>query len=159
VYLSGEHAGDVAAIGSPWVETIVLDGPLGRASALKMCTASMYKGTNALIMHAMLTAQAHSVLDDFLADVAHAWPDQVPTWHLDVARAATKSARFVDEMHEIARTQGGVGLPSELFEGVAAAFAQAATTRLGRTAPEQVDRTASAHDVLAGLESMAGERS
>jgi 3-hydroxyisobutyrate dehydrogenase-like beta-hydroxyacid dehydrogenase len=157
VYLSGGHAGGVAAIASPWTQVTVLDGPVGRASALKMCTASMYKGTNALVMHAMLTAHAHGVLDEFLADVARVWPDRVPTWHLDVALAATKSARFVDEMREIARTQGDVGLPGELFDGVAAAFAQAATTRLGQMAPEKLESTASARDVLAALGPAAGE--
>ena len=155
VYLSGEHAGDVAAIGSPWTEVRVLEGPAGRASALKMCTASMYKGTNALVMHAMLTAHAHGVLDEFLADVAHLWPDRVPTWHLDVALAATKSARFVDEMREIARTQGDVGLPAGLFNGVAAAFARAATTKLGQATPEVLALTASVSEVLAGLDAPA----
>ena len=157
VYLSGERASDLAAIASPWTEVAVLDGPVGRASALKMCTASMYKGTNALVMHAMLTAHAHGVLDEFLADVAHVWPDRVPTWHLDIALAATKSGRFVDEMREIARTQGDIGLPADLFDGVAAAFTRSATTELGHSEPEQLVLTASVREVLASLEPTAGE--
>lgn len=43
-----------------------------------MCTASMYKGTKALIMQAMLTADAHGVREEFLADTAREWPDDVP---------------------------------------------------------------------------------
>ena len=128
-----------------------LDGPIGTASALKMCTASMYKGTKALEMQALLTADAHGVREEFLADTAREWPDAVPRWHLDVAVAATKAWRFVDEMQQIARTQSDVGLPAELFEGVAAAYTRAAETELGQSAPEDVDRASSVEDVMARL--------
>jgi len=151
VYLSGERAGELAAIASPWTSVTVLDGEAGQASALKMCTASMYKGTNALVMQAMLTADANGVLDAFLADVATMWPDRVPSWHLDIALAATKSGRFADEMAEIARTQADAGLPAELFNGVAAAFGWAARSRLGHTPPEELPLSPSVAEVLAGF--------
>jgi len=151
VYLSGERADELAVIASPWTSVTVLDGDVGRASALKMCTASMYKGTNALVMQAMLTAYANGVLDAFLADVAIMWPDRVPSWHLDVALAATKAGRFADEMREIARAQADAGLPAELFDGVAAAFEWAAGSRLGHTAPEELPPSASVAEVLAGF--------
>ena len=151
MYLSGERAGELAAIASPWTSVTVLDGDVGQASALKMCTASMYKGTNALVMQAMLTAHANGVLDAFLADVAAMWPDRVASWHLDIALAATKSGRFADEMREIARAQADAGLPGELFHGVAAAFEWAAGSRLGHTAPERLPPSASVAEVLAGF--------
>lgn len=65
--------------------------------------------------------------------------------------AAAKAWRFADEMREIASTQGDAGLPAALFEGVAAAYAHAAGTRLGRTPLESLDRTAGMDEVLAGL--------
>lgn len=151
VYLSGTRAGEVAALTSPWLDIVVLDGPLGAASALKMCTASMYKGVKALVMQALLTAEAHGVREEFLADVHRAWPDDVPHWHTDVAVAAAKAWRFADEMREIAHTQGDAGLPSELFDGVAAAYERAAGTRLGGTPLEALDRAAGLDEVLAGL--------
>lgn len=113
--------------------------------------ATMCKGTNALIMQALLTADAHGVREEFLADTSRAWPDDVPTWHLDVAVSATKAWRFVDEMHQIARTQADAGLAAALFEGVAAAYERASRTRLGHVAPEDVDREATVDDVLARL--------
>lgn len=150
VYLSGPHAESFPA--NPWLDAVVLGGELGTASALKMCTASVYKGTKAVIMQAMLTAQRHGVLDEFLADTAREWPDDVPAWHTDIALAATKAARYVDEMEEIARTQADAGLPAELFEGMAAAYARAARTELGRRPPESVDGTATPDEVLAALD-------
>lgn len=158
VYLSGPHADRLAALTAPWLEIDVLPGGLGAASALKMCTASMYKGSKALVLHAMLTAREHGVLDEFLADVAREWPEQVPQWHTDIALAATKAARFTDEMREIATTQAEAGLPAALFDGVAAAYERVAATPLGHQVPEAVDGPAPVADVLAGVAAARPER-
>lgn len=151
LYLSGERAAEIGAIANPWTDTFVLGGEVGQASALKMCTASVYKGTNALIMQALLTAAANGVVEQVLADFSRTWPDTVPGWPLDIALAASKSARYVGEMREIARAQAAVGLPAEVFEGVAAAYERAAETRLGETDPEEVPRTVSLTEVLDAL--------
>ena len=141
----------MSAIPNPWTRVVLLAGGAGTASALKMCTASMHKGTNALIMQALPTAAAHGVVDEFFADVAHAWPERVPSWHLDIALAASKSSRFADEMREIAGTQAEVGLPAALFEGIAAVYERASRTPLGQTDPADVPRTATVGQVLDGL--------
>lgn len=151
VYLSGTRAGEVLALTNPRVDAVVLDGVLGTASALKMCTASLYKGTRALVMHALVVAEAHGVTDAFLADTARAWPDDVPGWPRGVAVASSKAWRFVDEMHEIAATQAEAGLPAELFEGIAAAYLQASTSPLGQAQPEDVPADVTARDVVRGL--------
>jgi 3-hydroxyisobutyrate dehydrogenase-like beta-hydroxyacid dehydrogenase len=151
VYVCGPRAGELAALPSPWLDVVRLSGPLGSASALKMCTASMYKGTKALVMQALMTAESFGVREEFLLDTSQVWPDEVPGWHRDVAVAASKAWRFVDEMHQIAATQRAAGLPAELFEGVAAAYARAATTALGQVAPEDIDPGVSVDEVLAGL--------
>ena len=156
LYVCGPRANELCNLPSPWLEIIELGGPLGAASALKMCTASMYKGTKALIMQALLTAEAHGVREEFLADTARVWPAEVPEWHHDVALAASKAWRFVDEMHEIASTQRDAGLPGALFDGVAAAYARTAQTELGHTDPEAVDRLVSIDAVLAALRAPPG---
>jgi hypothetical protein len=116
-----------------------------------MCTASMYKGTHALVMQALLTAEANGVRQAFLDDTARRWPADVPNWHIDVAVAASKGWRFVDEMNEIAQTQADAGLPAGLFEGVAAAYEWAARTQLGHADPEHVDPSTTVDAVVAGL--------
>jgi 3-hydroxyisobutyrate dehydrogenase-like beta-hydroxyacid dehydrogenase len=147
-YLSGVRCSELV---HPWLDVVVVDGGVGAASAVKMCTASMYKGTKALMMQALLTADAFGVREHFLADTAREWPDDVPTWHLDVALAATKAWRFVGEMREIAATQADADLPAALFDGVAAAYEHAAGSTLGHTAPENLDPTATVDDILAAL--------
>ncbi|MFI5935389.1 DUF1932 domain-containing protein [Actinoplanes sp. NPDC051494] len=135
IYLSGPRAAEVAAL--PWadqVEPVVLPGDPGAASALKMCTASVYKGLTALVTQAMRTADRHGVLDEVLADLARNGLDSSAS----VPRSATKAHRFVGEMREIAATQSGAGLTPALFEAFAAVYADIATTELADADPESV---------------------
>ncbi len=138
IYLSGDRAGDLAAL--PWrhVRPIVLPGGVGQASALKMCTASVYKGTTGLFMQAMRTAARHGVLDEVLADLANAGLAD-PT--RSVVVAATKAARYVPEFQEIAATQQAAGLPAALFQGFAEVYRQIAASELASLDPESVDRS------------------
>lgn len=55
-----------------------------------------------------------------------------------VARATTKSARYVPEMRQIAETQAGADLPRELFEGVATAYEALSKRELAAKSPEDV---------------------
>lgn len=151
VYLAGPRARELAALTAPAVDWRLLDGPAGSASALKMCTASMYKGFTALAMQAMVTARQYGVLAPFLADIAREWPEQVPDLHTSVALAATKAERFVGEMREIARAQAGAGLPDALFAGVAVAYDAVAGSPLARQQPETLDRDMPIEEVLAAL--------
>src|SRR5689334_9333363 len=105
LYLAGPRAAAVAEL--PWrhVTPVVVDGPLGSASAVKMCTASVYKGLTGLYAQALRTAAHHEVLEHVLDDLHNGGLDPVPA----VAVAATKAARYVPEMREIAATQAGAG--------------------------------------------------
>lgn len=153
LYFSGTRAAEVA--GLPWtgVVTRVVGDDVGRASALKMCTASVYKGTAGLWAQAMVTADRHGVLDEFLADVGR----NVPALPDDVPRAATKAHRYVGEMREIAATQREAGLSGDLFEAMAGVWEQVAGGSLAAEDPESVDVTMPAGEIVAGL--LPGESS
>ncbi|PVZ11965.1 NAD(P)-dependent oxidoreductase [Actinomycetospora cinnamomea] len=135
VFLSGPRADEVARLDAPGVRWLVLDGPVGAASAAKMCTASVRKGHQALLAQAFLTAAAHGVLDAVLADLRIDFPD---TGVASAASAATKAWRFVDEMTEIAATQADAGLTSALAEGLEAVYRALATSAWGGRRPEDV---------------------
>ena len=124
---------DVAAL--PWgdkIQPVVLGTGLGSASALKMCTASVYKGLTALVTQAMRVAGRHGVLDQVLADLGRDGLDR----STGVAVAATKAQRFVDEMREIAATQAEAGLTPDLFAAFAKVYADMAGTDLAHGDPE-----------------------
>jgi 3-hydroxyisobutyrate dehydrogenase-like beta-hydroxyacid dehydrogenase len=135
VFLSGPRAVEIAGLRAPGIRWIPLDGPVGAASAAKMCTASVRKGYQALLAHALLTAHAHGVLDTVLTDLRLDFPDAGVG---PVAVAATKAWRFVDEMEQIAATQSAAGLTPQLFTAMAQVYRELATSSWGVRRPEDV---------------------
>ena len=105
VYLSGDRAADVAGLPADGIRTRVVGDRVGTASAVKMCTASVYKGTTALWAQALQTAYAEGVLDVVLDDLGEEFPEQVPGIGRRIALATSKAGRFVGEMEQIAATQ------------------------------------------------------
>ena len=152
IYISGPRAEEVASL--PWtrVGLVVVGEEVGTASAVKMCTASVYKGTTALLAHALLTARSAGVLEHVLDDLRSSFPELVDGAGTAVARATTKSARYLPEMREIAGTQAGAGLPRALFEGVAAAYEALSKRELAQTAPEDVPGRLDVEEALDLLE-------
>ena len=102
LYLAGEHAAEVAALGGRGLDVRVLDGPVGAASALKMCYGGLNKGVIALATAVLLAAERHGVADDLVAEMGGSmrWlldrlPDAVPGMY-------PKAYRWDAEMHEVA---------------------------------------------------------
>jgi 3-hydroxyisobutyrate dehydrogenase-like beta-hydroxyacid dehydrogenase len=147
VYLSGPRADELASLGWTPARPIVVGDVVGTASAIKMCTASVYKGLSVLLAQALRTADHHGVLDYVLADLSGL--DERP--QIRVAMATTKADRYVAEMLEIAATQAGAGLTGDLFEAYARVFEDLARTPLAGDVPETLDRTMTAAQVLARL--------
>jgi 3-hydroxyisobutyrate dehydrogenase-like beta-hydroxyacid dehydrogenase len=148
IYLSGAKAADVAAL--PWGDNatpVVLGGDIGSASALKMCTASVYKGLIGLITQAMRVAGRHGVLEHVLADLRANGMDASG----DVPSAAAKAHRYVDEMREIAATQAAADLSPALFEAYADLYSEIATTGLAEEDPERTDPTLAPDEVVRRL--------
>ena len=111
LYLSGPRASEVAALFAGSVlGAEVIDGPAGRASALKMAYAAWTKGSDALLLAIRSFALAEGVEDALLRE-----------WGLSQAGLAERSERsggtagrawrFEGEMHEIAQSLGDTGLP------------------------------------------------
>jgi 3-hydroxyisobutyrate dehydrogenase-like beta-hydroxyacid dehydrogenase len=132
LYLSGPHAREVAALPFDGVEVVVVGDEAGAASAVKMSTASVYKGSTALLTQALRAADHYGVLEYVLDDL----DDLAANAGRRIARAAAKSARFVGEMREIAAAQQAAGLTPALFEAMAHVYAELARSPLGRVAPE-----------------------
>src|SRR5581483_11987110 len=96
IYLSGPRAGQVAALPFAGVEVVVVGDEVGAASAVKMSTASAYKGTAALLAQALRAADHYGVLGHVIDDLG-SLADRAGR---RIATAAAKSARYVGEMRE-----------------------------------------------------------
>jgi 3-hydroxyisobutyrate dehydrogenase-like beta-hydroxyacid dehydrogenase len=130
IYLSGPRAGEVAALPFDGIEVVVVGDEVGAASAVKMSTASVYKGSVALLTQALRAADHYGVLEHVLSDLGEENAGR------RVARSAAKADRYVGEMHEIAAAQAAAGLDPALFEAFAKVWAEIGGTRLAAAAPE-----------------------
>jgi 3-hydroxyisobutyrate dehydrogenase-like beta-hydroxyacid dehydrogenase len=135
LYLSGPRAGEVAALPFDGLSVIVVGDEVGLASAVKMSTASIYKGSIALLAQAVRAADCYGVLDHVLDDLG----ELASGAGRRIARSAAKADRYVGEMHEISAAQRAAGLEPTLFEAMARVYAEIAATPLGRVAPDDVE--------------------
>ena len=157
LYLSGPRASEVAALPLDGVERVVVGQAVGLASAVKMCTASVYKGRVALLAQALRTAHAHGVVEHVLDDlVATGLADRERTG-TTLGMASAKAWRYVAEMEEIAATQAGAGLTPDLFRALASVYADLAD-RAGADAPEDVPEGVPLDEVLRRLSAGAEGR-
>ena len=111
------------------------------ASAVKMSTASVYKGTSALLAHALLAADENGVLEHVLSDLRAGSPELVAHIERRLSSAAAKSGRYVAEMREIAATQDAAGLTPALFDAMADVFAALSESDLARPRPRRSRKT------------------
>ncbi len=112
LYLSGDAATQVARLwaGSP-LETLVVDGGPGAASAVKVCFAAWTKGSAALLLAIRALAKAETVEDALLAEWATSMPDLAGQSERAAATNAPKAWRFAGELDEIADSFAAHGLP------------------------------------------------
>ncbi len=150
VYLSGPRAAEVAALPLNGVDRVVVSEVVGAASAVKMCTASVYKGRVAVLAQALRAAHAHGVLEHVLGDLAETGAADPAHAGATVGRASAKAWRYVAEMEEIAATQEAAGLTPELFRAFAAVYTELADRAVAH-APEDVEENADLSSVLARL--------
>ncbi len=152
LYLSGRSAAVLADLDAPGLLSQVVGTEIGTASAVKMCTASVYKGFNGLLLRALQTARANGVTDLVMADLQAGLGISPEHAAGRIAVAAAKSDRFPAEMREIATTQSAAGTDTDLFEAMARLFEAVAGTKLGAASPEQAARPSDLDAVLAALE-------
>jgi 3-hydroxyisobutyrate dehydrogenase-like beta-hydroxyacid dehydrogenase len=142
LYLSGEAAPGVAELWSgTLLETRVVDGGAGAASAVKMCYAGWTKGSAALLLAIRALAVAEGVDETVLAE----WATSIPGLAAQSERAAhgnaPKAWRFTGELDEIADSFAAHGLPEGFGRGAADVYRRLARFKdsNGATLDEVVD--------------------
>ena len=157
VYVSGARAAELAESGPPWLDLRVVGAEVGLASAVKMCTASVYKGHTALLAHALATAQANGVLAEVLDDLRDSFPRQIERAARLLAVSTTKAGRYVGEMREIAATQAECRADAGAVRGDGGGVRAARRDGARGAAPESIPPEPELEDVLERLTD-AGER-
>ena len=117
LYLSGDRSKEIAALfnNSP-LETTIIPGEIGAASAMKMVFAAYTKGTTALLAAILGVAEKEGVRNVLESRWGQTFTEQT---HQRVVANSAKAWRFEGEMQEIAATFENAGLPGG-FHGAAA---------------------------------------
>ena len=123
LYLAGVGAQEVALLFAAGpVEPVVLDRPIGTASALKMAYAASTKGAVALSSLCLAMAARHGVLDELTAEWDRDDPQATASARRRIAAGVPRAWRWVGEMHEIADTAAAAGLPDGFHRAAAELF-------------------------------------
>jgi 3-hydroxyisobutyrate dehydrogenase-like beta-hydroxyacid dehydrogenase len=123
LYLAGPAAPAVQPLlAAGPVTPVVLDGPAGAASALKIAYGGWNKGSQALLLAIRAYAAAEGVDEALLAEWKLSQPDVPARSERAVHDSARKAWRFVGEMEEDARALARVGLPAGFHEAAADVF-------------------------------------
>lgn len=156
VYVSGAQAELLTSFDNAGLRTIPVGAEVGQASAIKMCTAAVYKGITALLIQSLRTADANGVTEF----VAEDWIDMMGPLGREapsrIAVAVAKSDRFPDEMREIAATQEAAGWGAQLYESIARVFEASYRTELGGLNPEQAANVTELAQVVEALRTPRG---
>ena len=112
LYVCGGRAAEIVPLFEGCImQALALDGPVGAASALKVCYAAWNKGATALLAAIRALAQQEGVDAALLAEWKISLPD-IPKRSEAVSRNARKAWRWIAEMEEIAASFEAAGLPS-----------------------------------------------
>jgi 3-hydroxyisobutyrate dehydrogenase-like beta-hydroxyacid dehydrogenase len=119
LYVSGPHAQVMSVLNGQGIEVVTLGDEVGAASAIKMCYASVTKGTFALYFAAAAAAEKLGLFDEFCRELAHSQPAVLKVIEHQLPRLVPKTLRWAGEMEEIAGTFDAVGVTPLLHQGAA----------------------------------------
>ncbi|HKV55603.1 MAG TPA: DUF1932 domain-containing protein [Candidatus Binataceae bacterium] len=118
-YVSGPEAESFARLAAYGLDIVVLEGPVGAASGLKLAYAGLTKGLTALGA-AMIGAAAREGLGEALrSELARTQPDILSRFERFIPSMFPKAYRWVAEMEEIAAFAGSAGEGATIYEGAA----------------------------------------
>lgn len=103
-YLSGSRRNALLPLDGKGISVRLLDDTIGRASAIKMCYASVTKGTSALHLAALLTAKSEGVFDPLIAEFGDSRPGVLRAMEGSIPGMPAVAGRWEREMEEIAAT-------------------------------------------------------
>jgi 3-hydroxyisobutyrate dehydrogenase-like beta-hydroxyacid dehydrogenase len=132
IYASGPQASRFAVLDGLGIR--VMDGPVGQASALKMCYAGLTKGLHAVGVAVIQGAIEAGVDEVLFAELASSQPMLLDYFTRRTPGAFGKAYRWVAEMQEIGDFLGGPG--EAIYDGAAALFDEMARDHAGSKTEE-----------------------
>jgi 3-hydroxyisobutyrate dehydrogenase-like beta-hydroxyacid dehydrogenase len=138
-YVSGAHSLVMLEINGKGIDVRPLGDEIGRASGIKMCYASMTKGTSALYTAVLLTAQALGLSEELKAEFASSQPQVLQHMEHDIPPLPSKAHRWIGEMEEIAATYERAGVTPHFHQGAAEIYRLISRSPFGSERAETID--------------------
>ncbi len=131
-YASGPEAARLMALTPHGLDVRVLEGPVGAASALKMCYAGINKGLAAVASAMILAAARSGATSALYQEMSESLPGLLNSLRRQVPDMLPKAYRWVAEMREIAAFGGADDAATrEIFNGFAQLFEHVAADVAG----------------------------
>ena len=124
--MSGADAERVEALAPFGLKIVVLDAPIGAASALKMSYAGITKGLTAVSCSMILAAQRAGVSDALYKELSMSQAALLAGFVKNTPNMFSKANRWVAEMREICGFAGPDRAEQEIFSGAANFYARIA---------------------------------
>lgn len=131
IYLSGDYA-KAEEILSTGLVIKTLGPKIGQASGVKMCYASVAKGTTAILTQAFSVAKSLGIGPELAQEMAETQPAMMKKASNSIPSMAPKAYRWHGEMREIAKTYEEAGIGGGIFTGAAELYEFIAETPLGK---------------------------
>lgn len=129
IYLSGGGDDISPSLAERGLDIRLLDGPIGAASALKMCYAGINKGLTGLATAMMLAAARCGADEALMAELSESVPDLRQKFSKSIPDMYPKAYRWVAEMSEIADFLGADDPASGIYTGMAGIYEMMARDR------------------------------
>ena len=154
IYCSGVDAVLLEELDGKGIAIKNLGDEIGRASGIKMCYASMTKGTTALQVAMLTAARSLGLYQELVSELASSQGEALHRAEVGIPRLPANSGRWIGEMDEIAATFDAAGVTPHFHQGAAEIFKLLARTSFATESPEGTDESrtlAETIDVLAEL--------
>jgi 3-hydroxyisobutyrate dehydrogenase-like beta-hydroxyacid dehydrogenase len=139
LYVSGPAAESLMVLDGKGIVIRPCGTEIGRASAIKMCYASITKGANTLFTAALVAAEALGIGEVFQAELAASQPAFFKRMNVTIPRLPADSGRWIAEMDEIATTFASVGVTADFHRGARAVYELLNRTPFAAETRETID--------------------
>ena len=158
IYTSGPGAGLMDELDGAGVAVRNLGRSIGRASAIKMCYASMTKGTNALRVAMLAAADSLGLYDELLEELGQSQGGTLSQMKSGIPGLPANAGRWIGEMEEIAETFEQAGVTPRFHQGAAEMFRLLAATPFADESPETIDSGRTLQETIRAITGLLRER-
>lgn len=158
IYTSGPRAGLMDELDGKGIAIRNLGPAIDRASGMKMCYASMTKGTNTLRVAMLTAAYSLGLYDELVEELEFSQGEALSAMASGIPGLPANSGRWIGEMEQIAETFEAAGVTPGFHEGAAEMFRLLAATPFADESPEDIDRSRTLKDTIEAAAELLTER-